>query len=59
MALCQGQGGATASTAEEWKQSWTAALYAAEHGLLLLDVEPYEVSARYYIHIIHLSRLLF
>jgi len=44
VALCEGQGGATATTAEEWKQSWTAAQYAAEHGLLLVDVETYEVS---------------
>lgn len=43
VALCEGQGGATASTHEEWKQSWTAALFAAEHNLLLFNVEPYMV----------------
>ena len=46
MALCEGQGGATAVTNEEWKQSWTAALFAAEKGLLLVDVKPFEVLQR-------------
>lgn len=44
VALCEGQGGATASCEREWKQSWMAALYAAEHGLLLRRVEPFEVN---------------
>jgi len=43
VALCEGQGGATVATNEEWRQSWTAALFAAENGLLLVDVKPYEV----------------
>jgi hypothetical protein len=42
VALCEGQGGATVATNEEWRQSWTAALFAAENGLLLVDVKPYE-----------------
>ena len=43
MALCDGQGGAGAKSLEQWRRSWTAAAYAAEHGLLLVDVFPYEV----------------
>jgi len=36
---------ASAATVIEWKGSWTASLYAAEHGLLLARAVPYE--ARY------------
>ena len=39
IALCQGQGGSHATTVREWKGSWTAALYAAECGLILHSVE--------------------
>jgi len=42
VSLCEGQGGFPASTAEEWKQSWLVPKYAAEHGLLLRDLQPYE-----------------
>ena len=43
VALCEGQGGASAKTMEEWRGSWTAATYAANCGLLLMDVFHYEV----------------
>mmetsp|Transcript_14239 Transcript_14239/g.21047 ORF Transcript_14239/g.21047 Transcript_14239/m.21047 type:complete len:240 (+) Transcript_14239:495-1214(+) len=43
VALCEGQGGVAASNAEEFRQSWKAAQFAAEHGLLLKNVLPYEV----------------
>lgn len=43
VALCQGQGGGTASTLKEWRQSWTASQFAAEHGLLLRSVVPCKV----------------
>ena len=56
VAFCEGQGGATASTNKEWKQSWFAPLYAAEHGLLLVDVEPYVVG---YIHFGHSSKTIY
>jgi len=42
MALCDGQGGSSASTLEQWKRSWMVALYAADHGLLLTHVLPFE-----------------
>mmetsp|Transcript_6952 Transcript_6952/g.20856 ORF Transcript_6952/g.20856 Transcript_6952/m.20856 type:complete len:492 (-) Transcript_6952:613-2088(-) len=41
VALCEGQGGATAPSREAWRASWKAAEYANEHGLLLMDVFPY------------------
>ena len=44
VALCEGQGGGTARDKTEWRTSWKAAEYAANHGLLLLDVAPYEAS---------------
>lgn len=43
VALMDHQGGAFATRMEEWKQSWTPARYAANHGLLLISVEPFEV----------------
>ncbi|KAI2503832.1 protein of unknown function (DUF2431) [Fragilaria crotonensis] len=39
IALCQGQGGSHATTMQEWKGSWMAALYAAECGLILHSVD--------------------
>lgn len=47
VALCQGQGGATASTIEEWRGSWKAAEFANEAGLVLLDVSPYTTDGVY------------
>jgi len=44
VSLCEGQGGSPAKTMDEWRDSWNAALYAAECGLLLKNVLPYEVS---------------
>lgn len=44
MALCQGQGGSPSRTTEEFRQSWKAAQYAAEHGLMLRNVvTPYVI----------------
>lgn len=43
IALCEGQGGVSATTSEEFRQSWKAAQFAADHGLLLKSVLPYEV----------------
>lgn len=43
VALCQGQGGSTAKTERDWKGSWMAAVFAAEHGLILQSVVvPYQ-----------------
>jgi len=42
VALCEGQGGGTATTKKEWRESWRAAEYAATHGLLLRSVTPYQ-----------------
>ena len=42
IALCEGQGGGTATTNQEWRESWKAAEYAATHGLLLRSVTPYQ-----------------
>jgi hypothetical protein len=44
IALCHGQGGMPADSIEEWRQSWMPAMYAAEHGLMLTLLEPYEPS---------------
>lgn len=41
--LCLGQGGQQATTVEEWRRSWMASHYAAEHGLLLKLMEPFQV----------------
>lgn len=46
VALCDGQGGCSATTLVEWKGSWTASLYGAEHGLLLADAFPFEAQYR-------------
>lgn len=42
IALCDGQGGTSTLSMIGWRQSWMAAQYAAEHGLLLADVTPFE-----------------
>jgi len=42
VALCDGQGGCSSTSLQEWRQSWTASALAAEHGLLLAKVFPYE-----------------
>lgn len=42
VALCEGQGGGTATTKKEWRESWKAAEYGATHGLLLRSVTPYQ-----------------
>lgn len=44
IALCHGQGGMPADSLEEWRQGWMPATYAAEHGLLLTHLEPFEPS---------------
>jgi len=46
VALCDGQGGCSAATLQEWKGSWTASMWAAEHGLLLARVIPYDAQYR-------------
>ena len=42
IALCDGQGGCSSPSLQEWKGSWQASMFAAEHGLLLANVSPYE-----------------
>ncbi len=42
MALVHGQGGSNAKTLEEYRDTWTPSMYAAEHGLLLYKVEPFQ-----------------
>ena len=42
IALCDGQGGCSSTSLQEWKGSWQASMFAAEHGLLLASVTPYE-----------------
>ena len=44
VALCHGQGGMPSADLQEWRQSWMPAIYAAEHGLLLTRLEPFEPS---------------
>ena len=41
VALCQGQGGSHACTMRQWKGSWMAAMYAAEHGMMLHAINDY------------------
>ena len=43
IALCQGQGGSHARTVREWKGSWTAAMYAAECGLILHSIDKFKL----------------
>jgi len=42
VALCDGQGGCSSSSLHEWRGSWQASMFAAEHGLLLANVSPYK-----------------
>jgi len=42
VALCQDQGGSSATTLNEWKVSWTPSMFAGEHGLLLYNVCSYQ-----------------
>lgn len=44
MALCEGQGGMEARSLTEWRQSWMAAHYANNHGLLLKRRELFTIS---------------
>lgn len=46
VALCGGQGGCSATTLQEWRGSWTASLYGAEHGLLLANAFPFDAQYR-------------
>ena len=46
VALCDGQGGCSATSLQEWKSSWTASMFAAEYGLLLARVFPFEAQYR-------------
>ena len=42
MALVQGQGGYSATTMTEYRDTWTPSYFAAGHGLLLSNVKPFE-----------------
>jgi Domain of unknown function (DUF2431) len=42
IALCEGQGGFPCRSLAEWRQSWLVVSYAAEHGMLLQKLEPYQ-----------------
>jgi hypothetical protein len=42
VALCDGQGGMPGETLADWRQTWMAPMYAAEHGLMLRRLEPYD-----------------
>ena len=44
VALMESQGGMSSTTIREWKQSWMPAVYAANSGFLLINVEPFLVS---------------
>ncbi len=44
IALCHGQGGMPADSLQDWRKSWLPATYAAEYGLMLSQLEPYEPS---------------
>ena len=44
MALLRGQSGVDADSLPAWRQSWMAQDYANQHGLLLQDVQPFEVA---------------
>lgn len=43
MALVEGQGGSTSKSLEEYRSTWMPAMYAADHGLLLYTVEPFDM----------------
>lgn len=61
VALCEKQGGTTCSSMVEWRQSWMAVEFAAECGLLLLDVSPFLVSGFCFLYKkdLFLARLIF
>jgi hypothetical protein len=42
VALCKGQGGTESKSSTEWNASWHAAAFAAEHGLLLRQLLPFQ-----------------
>lgn len=42
MALVQGQGGYSAESLSEYRDTWTPSFFAAGHGLLLSEVKPFE-----------------
>eukprot|EP00934_Nitzschia_sp_Nitz4_P003347 Nitzschia sp. Nitz4//scaffold350_size17454//3851//4864//NITZ4_008817-RA/size17454-exonerate_est2genome-gene-0.21-mRNA-1//-1//CDS//3329548865//3337//frame0 len=42
IALCERQGGMPCNSLEEWRQSWMVAMYAANHGLLLHNLVPFD-----------------
>jgi len=44
VALCDGQGGCSSTSLQEWKGSWQSSLFAAEHGLLLASVTEYDAT---------------
>lgn len=44
VALCEGQGGTESTSSIEWNGSWNAAAFAAEHGLLLRQLVPFNSS---------------
>jgi hypothetical protein len=44
MSLAQGQGGSSAKTMAQYRDTWTPNLYAANHGLLLAEVKPYNAT---------------
>lgn len=46
VALCDGQGGSSATTLQQWRGSWQASMLAADQGLLLARVMPYEANYR-------------
>jgi hypothetical protein len=44
VALIDNQGGDNCTSLQEYRDSWTPSMFAAEHGLLLYDVQPFDVS---------------
>eukprot|EP00551_Chaetoceros_affinis_P012279 CAMPEP_0203668772 /NCGR_PEP_ID=MMETSP0090-20130426/5322_1 /ASSEMBLY_ACC=CAM_ASM_001088 /TAXON_ID=426623 /ORGANISM="Chaetoceros affinis, Strain CCMP159" /LENGTH=460 /DNA_ID=CAMNT_0050533301 /DNA_START=59 /DNA_END=1441 /DNA_ORIENTATION=- len=44
IALCEGQGGCDARNLKEYRDTWTPAFFASNHGLLLMDVFPFSPS---------------
>ena len=46
VALCGGQGGSSSTTLQQWRGSWQASMLAADRGLLLARVMPYEANYR-------------
>lgn len=43
MALCEGQGGSNSKNLKEYRDTWTPAFFASQHGLMLMDVLPFSV----------------